>query len=135
MVKSTTTSAPRSASELTSPTMVRPAASPPTWAGSIAATSSRSAAPSMARQTSWPMRPPAPTTPTLIMGSRLPGGHGREVGLEALGIEGAHWAHGGGGLRQLGRDVEDLGPVDRVDGRQHLVDRQHLAVQQQRPAD
>ena len=54
----------RSPSALTSPTMVRPQASPPTWPGSTAATNSMSGAAATARQTSWPMRPPAPTTPT-----------------------------------------------------------------------
>ena len=51
--------------QLTSPTISWPWASLPTCAGSTAATSSRSGASVTARQTSWPMRPPAPTTPTL----------------------------------------------------------------------
>src|ERR1700734_3640146 len=130
MVKSTTTSVPKSESAFTSPTMVRPQTSAPTWAGSMAATSSRSDASETARQTSWPMRPPAPTTPTFCMACRLLGCQCCLVGLEVPFVEGADDAQGAGRLRQLRRHLLDVGSLDPVDMTQHLVHREHLTVQQ-----
>src|ERR1700722_2481154 len=138
MVKSTTTSAPRSRNAFTSPAISRPQASAPTWAGAMAATSSRSGASVTARQTSWPMRPPAPTTPTLrgawlawaCMAPKLPGGQGGLVGLEVALVEGADRSQRARRLRQLLRHGQDVGSLNPVDASQHLVDREHLAVQQ-----
>src|SRR6185437_2685273 len=78
-LKSTTTSAPASSRDDSSPVIARSPSGPPppagrpaiagvpAAAGSTAPTTSRSAAPATARHTSCPIRPPAPTTPTLIM--------------------------------------------------------------------
>src|SRR5580698_35110 len=130
MVKSTTTSVPKSESAFTSPTMVWPHASAPTWPGSTAATSSRSGASETARQTSWPMRPPAPTTPTFCMACRLLGCQCCLVGLEVAFVEGADGGQGAGRPRQLRRDLQDVGTLDPVDVTQDLVHREHLTVQQ-----
>src|SRR6516165_11425351 len=115
--------------------ITQPHASSPTCAGSIAATSVRSGACCTARQTSWPMRPPAPTTPTLTMGPRLSGGHGGQVRLEGVLVEGAHRAHRAWCLRHQGRDVEHLRAVDALNSREHLVDGEDLAVEEQRGTD
>ena len=68
-VKSTLTSAPASAnaSALSLITTSEPGTVSPAWCGSIAATSSQSAASSTVSHTVAPMRPPAPNTPTLII--------------------------------------------------------------------
>src|SRR5580704_9830742 len=138
MVKSTTTSVPRSRNAFTSPTIFRPQASIPTWAGSMAATRSRSAASVTARQTSWPMRPPAPTTPTFwvdclawaCIAPKLPGGQGRLVGLEVALVEGTDGGQRARRVRQLLRHGQDVRSLNPLDARQDLVDREHLTVQQ-----
>ena len=48
----------------------------PSPCGSIAATSARSGSSATARHTSWPIRPDAPRTPTLIMRGRSGANHG-----------------------------------------------------------
>ena len=73
-VKSTTTSAPAVDRDSRSPETTNggsiPSSEPRSELesrGSTAATNSKSSAPVTAKQTSWPMRPPAPTTPTRTM--------------------------------------------------------------------
>ena len=50
-------------------------------------------------------------------------------------VEGADGAHGARRLRQLRRHLQDVGALDPVDAGQHLVHREHLAVEQQGRAD
>ena len=96
--------------------MVRPQTSAPTWPGSMAATSSRSAASATARQTSWPMRPPAPTTPTFCMACRLPGDQGGLGELRILlGRRGPRRSSvAAGECASSCGDLQDVGPPDPV---------------------
>src|SRR5689334_5842261 len=89
--------------------------------------SSRSPAASTAWHTAVPIRPLAPSTPTLIIRS-LPGaGSGGE---RAGVVEGAHHGQRLGPGQHVGGDSADLVVADRLDRGQDLVDRLEVRVDQ-----
>src|SRR5690606_37049189 len=115
-VKSTTTSAPSSAS-------IGSSLSTP-------ATSSMSGAASTALHTSTPTRPRAPSTPTLITGSTLyPGVSADGVGEVLVAVR-ADDGQRERPVEHVGGDRLDLLGSDRVDAGQHLVYGHQLVVHQ-----
>src|SRR5580692_5332271 len=107
-----------------------PAACSPTWLGSTAATSSRSSASETARQTSWPMRPPAPTTATFCMCSTLVSRGGGQVVVEGIVVERPDRAERARRLYQLVGHRQYVLRPDGLDTGQDVVHRAHFAVQQ-----
>ena len=121
-VKSTTTSAPASTSASDAAatwrwvsTLATRRRSMPACSGSTAATSSRSGSASTASHTVLPMRPAAPKTPTLVIGSASSGGRRRRhrVARRRAAAAAGRGRRGGRGGRLGGRAA----PAGRRRGR------------------
>ena len=137
-VKSTTTSVPTVGEGVDlARRWCGPQASRPTWPGSTAATSSMSGRRRDGPAHLWPMRPPAPTTPTLNIAVSATGRPvRRRWESNSSASNGPDRAQRCAGPKPADRPPsQHLVAGHRLDPLEHLVDAEHLAVKQQRRAD
>src|SRR5579863_2148917 len=106
----------------------------PAMAGSMAATSSKPGSSSTARHTAWPIRPPAPSTPTRTTAVTLsvqPRRDPVEESVEVAGVEGPHDRQRARLAGQLGGQRAHVVAAHGLQPAQQFVYLEDMAVQQQ----